>query len=214
MSQLKYLEQERVTPAISQEAVRILHENFRKPWGTTVAFSVDGREYVARIERHWHDPKGTIEPKGPHTGCSVLYYDEASPDTQPDGSRPRFKFSPRSLKRLEGVDERIVRVVRRAIDVTPIDFTIVCGRRTTAEQAACVASGASETMNSRHLTGHAVDVAPWINGAISWAWGDFHTLAPVILRAAEDLAVPLEWGGNWTAPHRADGPHFQIPWGK
>ena len=66
-------------------------------------------------------------------------------------------------------------------------------------------------MNSRHLTGHAVDIAPLDDdGEVSWAWPLYHQLAPVVKQAAKDLGVDLEWGGDWRS--LKDGPHWQLSW--
>jgi uncharacterized protein YcbK (DUF882 family) len=75
-----------------------------------------------------------------------------------------FKLSQRSLNNLKGVDERLQEVVHYAIGVSKIDFGVICGLRTVEEQKALVAKGASKTMNSKHLTGDAVDLMAFISG--------------------------------------------------
>lgn len=121
-----------------------------------------------------------------------------------------FRFSARSLRRMKGVHPDLVRVMHRAIKITPIDFTILEGVRSLATQRRYFAAGKSRTMNSRHLTGHAIDVAPYVNGAISWDWDDFYPLADAVKAAAKAEAVPVEWGGDWR--RFKDGPHWQLPW--
>lgn len=121
-----------------------------------------------------------------------------------------YVLGPRSLERLQGVHPDLVRVVKRAIATTTLDFTVLEGMRTLARQKQLMAQGATKTMNSRHLTGHAVDLAPVIDGAVSWDWPLYHRLAPVVFAAAEEEGVPLEWGGRWTKFR--DGPHWQLPW--
>jgi len=121
-----------------------------------------------------------------------------------------FKFSDRSRKRLEGVHPDLIAVFDLAIQRTPIDFTVLEGLRSRDRQAQLFRSGASKTMNSRHLTGHAVDVAPLLNGAVSWDWPLYYRLEPVIKQAASDLGVSIEWGGDWRS--FKDGPHWQLPW--
>ena len=121
-----------------------------------------------------------------------------------------FVLGQRSLQRLSGVHPDLVQVVRRAIQVTSIDFTVLEGLRTVARQRELVRKGASRTMNSRHLTGHAVDIAPWVNGQVSWDWKWYHPMADAMKKAARELDVPLEWGGDWKT--FKDGPHFQLPW--
>ncbi len=114
----------------------------------------------------------------------------------------------RSRKNLIGVHPDLVRVVKRAIEITDIDFTVIEGRRTLARQKRLVAKGASKTMRSRHLTGHAVDIAPYVDGRIRWDWPLYYPLAEAIKRAAADVGVPVEWGGDWKWK---DGPHWQLP---
>ena len=121
-----------------------------------------------------------------------------------------FALGQRSLSRLEGVHPDLVRVIKRAIELTPVDFTVLEGLRTLARQQRYVASGASRTMRSRHLTGHAVDIAPWVGGAVSWAWPLYHKLAPAVKQAAKECDVPVEWGGDWRS--FKDGPHYQLNW--
>lgn len=122
----------------------------------------------------------------------------------------RFELSDRSRQRLEGVHEDLIRVVERAIAITPVDFTVLEGRRTRARQERLVAAGASMTMNSRHLTGHAVDLGAWLDGDVRWDWPLYHEIASAMQEAAKDLNIALEWGGDWTS--FKDGPHFQLPW--
>jgi peptidoglycan L-alanyl-D-glutamate endopeptidase CwlK len=117
-----------------------------------------------------------------------------------------------SLSKLTGVHPDLVRVIKRAIEITPVDCTVLEGVRTIAQQRANVAKGASTTMRSRHLTGHAVDIAPLANGKVSWDWALYHKLAPAVKQAAKELNVPIEWGGDWKT--FKDGPHWQLPWAK
>ena len=121
-----------------------------------------------------------------------------------------FRFGARSKERLKGVHPDLVAVMNRALQISPMDFTIVEGLRTEARQKQLVAAGASMTMRSRHLTGHAVDIAPWVGGAIRWDWPLFHKLAVAVKSAAGELSVPIEWGGDWRSFR--DGPHWQLPW--
>lgn len=129
-----------------------------------------------------------------------------------------YKLSAKSREKLSGLHPDLVAVVERAIQIAPADFTVLEGMRTVQRQRQLVARGASKTMNSRHLTGHAVDLAPFVDtdgdgqAQISWAWPDYYPLAAAIKRAAVDLGVPLEWGGDWSK--FKDGPHWQLPWKK
>lgn len=119
-----------------------------------------------------------------------------------------FKLSQRSRKRLEGVHFDLVAVVELAIIMTPVDFTVIEGRRTPERQRELYRAGATKTLNSRHLTGHAVDLAPLVKGQVRWDWPLFHQLAPAVKDAAQALGVRIEWGGDW--PRFPDGPHFEL----
>ncbi len=122
-----------------------------------------------------------------------------------------FRFGRRSKRCLVGVHPDLVRVANRAIEISPEDFGIHCGLRTIQEQEMLVKLGKSRTMDSRHLTGHAIDVHPWIGGTIPWDdWPAWTRLAGVIKQAAEIEGVPVEWGGDWA--RFIDGPHFQLPY--
>jgi len=123
-----------------------------------------------------------------------------------------YALGPRSLERLVGVHPDLVRVVKRAIGESPLDFTVLEGLRTVERQKVLFAKGATRTMNSRHLTGHAVDLAPVINGQVSWDWPLYHKLALTVLAAAKDEGVPITWGGSWATFN--DGPHWELPWEK
>lgn len=120
-----------------------------------------------------------------------------------------FILSQKSLRRLEGVNPDLIKVVKRAIQITPIDFIVVEGLRTKERQAYLVEKGASKTMNSRHLTGDAVDLAPIVDNKVSWDWKHYYPLAEAIKQAAKEVKVEVEWGGDWTS--FKDGPHWQLP---
>lgn len=115
----------------------------------------------------------------------------------------------RSLKRLEGVHEDLVKVVKLAIDYSPNTFIVTEGLRTLERQKQLLAAGASQTLRSRHLTGHAVDLAVKVGSEIRWDWPLYSALAVVMKDAAKQLNIPLEWGGDWKFK---DGPHYQLPW--
>lgn len=121
-----------------------------------------------------------------------------------------YKLSDRSLSRLEGVHDDLVRVVKRAIEITEIDFAVLEGVRSEARQKELVEAGASRTMKSRHLTGHAVDLGAWVGGEIRWDWPLYHKIAFAMKAAAAELGVSITWGGDWW--QFRDGPHFQLSW--
>lgn len=123
-----------------------------------------------------------------------------------------FKLGPRSLLRLKGVHPDLVKVVQLAIKLSSVDFTVLEGLRLPERQKALVAAGASQTLNSRHLTGHAVDLGAWIDSEVRWDWPLYYKIADAMKEAATKCEVPIEWGGDWK--NFPDGPHFQLPWSK
>lgn len=116
----------------------------------------------------------------------------------------------RSLSRLEGVHPDLVRVVKKAAVMSSLDFTVLEGLRTQARQKQLMELGATKTMNSRHLTGHAVDLAPMVGGTVRWDWPLYYQLAEVVKAAANSENVPITWGGDWRT--FKDGPHWELPW--
>jgi peptidoglycan L-alanyl-D-glutamate endopeptidase CwlK len=147
-----------------------------------------------------------------------------------------YRLSARSLRNLQGVHPDLVRVVKHAIEDTPVDFVVIEGLRTMSRQQQLVKSGASQTMNSRHITGHAVDLAAWV-GEIRWDMGLYYQIAATMQKVSRYAGVPIRWGGAWVrldtatktpaqlvaeyvASRRAagrkafiDGPHFELPAG-
>ena len=123
-----------------------------------------------------------------------------------------FVLDAHSASRLVGVHPDLVKVVLDCAKngVMPFQFGISEGVRTVQQQVADVAAGRSETMKSRHLDGHAVDLVVLVKGAASWAWPPYYTLADQMKAAAARCGVPIEWGGDWET--LKDGPHFQLPW--
>lgn len=116
----------------------------------------------------------------------------------------------RSLSRLEGVHPDLVRVVKRAAAMSDLDFTVLEGLRTVERQKQLFAQKATKTMNSRHLTGHAVDLAPMIGGKISWDWPLYNRLAKIVKAAAVAENVAVTWGGDFRT--FKDGPHWELNW--
>lgn len=122
----------------------------------------------------------------------------------------KYVLGARSKTRLVGVHQDLVDVVERAIEITEVDFTVLEGMRTLDRQKTLVASGASTTLNSRHLTGHAVDIGAYVGGTVRWDWPLYHKLAKAMKTAAAELKVDMDWGGDWKS--FPDGPHFQLSW--
>lgn len=119
-----------------------------------------------------------------------------------------FRLSSRSRARLIGMHPALTAVVEAAITRTPVDFMITEGLRTAERQAALVKAGASRTTRSRHLTGHAVDVAALVEGQVRWDWPLYGRIAQAFKAAALDMKTPLIWGGDWKTLR--DGPHFEL----
>lgn len=147
-----------------------------------------------------------------------------------------FKLSKRSLSRLEGVNPDLVKVVKRAIKLTKVDFGVTEGLRTLETQKKYVAAGKSQTLKSKHLTGDAVDLVAYVNGTVSWELNIYDDVADAMKAAALELGISICWGAAWTIKditkfdgtmedamnsyidaRRAqgrrpfiDGPHFQL----
>ena len=119
-----------------------------------------------------------------------------------------FSLSNRSRKNLEGVHPDLVKVVERALELSPVDFAITEGKRSPARQLELLGKGASQTKNSRHITGHAVDVVA-CGVADVWAWKHYEAISKAFKAAAAELNTPLTWGGDWHT--LKDGPHFELP---
>ena len=150
----------------------------------------------------------------------------------------KFNLGRTSLKELQGVHPDLFAVVKAAIGLTVQDFAVHDGIRTLAERKKLVAAGASQTLHSRHITGHAVDLVPYINRKLRWEWDPIYMIADAVRSVAGELGTPLRWGGAWdvdftnttdspedmvanyVARRRAqglrafiDGPHFELPEG-
>lgn len=126
-----------------------------------------------------------------------------------------YKLGPRSQSRLKGVHPDLVKVVERAINITTVDFTVLEGVRDPLRQKKLVEAGASQTMNSRHIPGadgfaKAVDLGAWVDDEVRWDWPLYDKVAAAMKKAAAELNVPIEWGGDWKK--FKDGTHFQLPW--
>lgn len=124
----------------------------------------------------------------------------------------KFKFSRQSLAKLGGLHPDLVKVIHRALELTDVDFGITEGLRSKNKQVALVAEGKSQTLNSRHLTGHAIDVVAYVNGKVSWDFGLYERIANAFLKAGAEFDIPIVWGGLWTT--LKDGCHFELHRGK
>ncbi len=119
-----------------------------------------------------------------------------------------FVYGAASKARLREVHPDLQRVAYLALSYSPHDFTITEGIRTLARQKQLKAAGASQTLNSRHITGHAIDFAVLVGGKIRWDWPLYGPVADAFKRAAKELGVPIIWGGSWKSLR--DGPHIEL----
>lgn len=108
-----------------------------------------------------------------------------------------FSWGLRSHQNMSGVHHDLREVMNRAIQLSKVDMVIIEGLRSKARQQQLFNQGHTRTLNSRHITGHALDVVPWINGEISWDWTNYYPVADAILKAAKEVEVPIVWGGAW-----------------
>ncbi|MGF1688350.1 M15 family metallopeptidase [Photobacterium japonica] len=145
----------------------------------------------------------------------------------------QYRLAKRSLQRLAEGHALQEKVVKRAIELCDVDFTVIEVLRTREKQEVLVADGASKTMNSRHLTGHAVDLGAWVNGSVRWDWEHYFKIAKAMQQAAIEYNVRIVWGGCWECINDAgdlkaaqeryiarkkkqgkkpflDGPHFEL----
>lgn len=119
-----------------------------------------------------------------------------------------FRLSVLSRARLKGIHPDLVKVVELALTYTPLDFMITEGLRSLERQRKLKAAGASQTLNSRHITGHAIDFAVLVGGKVRWDWPLYPQVADAFKRAAKELNVPIIWGGDWKSLR--DGPHIEL----
>lgn len=117
-------------------------------------------------------------------------------------------LSDKSIRKLSGVNPLLVNVVKRAIEISSVDFGVTEGLRSFERQREMVRTKKSQTMNSKHLSGRAVDLVAWVNGSISWEWEYYEEIAKAMKQAAKELNVVIEWGGDWKT--LKDGVHFQL----
>ena len=115
-----------------------------------------------------------------------------------------FKLSQRSLDRLEGVKPDLANVVRRAIEITTIDFGVIEGLRSEERQKELVAKGASKTMRSKHLTGDAVDLMAYLDGKACWEIPVYEPIADAMKQAAIECGTEIRWGGAWSVSNLED----------
>lgn len=142
----------------------------------------------------------TDEQTTPSADNAESSLDEPNADDTPSETveKSNYTLSEISLNRLKGVNPNLVKVVKRAIEITGVDFRVQEGLRTIEQQREYVRQGKSQTMNSRHLTGHAVDLVAIVDGQVSWDFEHYCTIAKAIAQASTELGVNIRWGGAWT----------------
>ncbi len=127
------------------------------------------------------------------------------------------KLGQRSLDRLKGVNPSLVAVFKRACETMPFDVTVLEGLRSYERQQELLKQGATKVSISRHMSGNALDIAPY-----PIDWNDlerFQIVAEHMFKAAEELGIVIRWGGTWersfTKPVKwakfLDAPHFELP---
>ena len=119
-----------------------------------------------------------------------------------------YAYGTKSAERLAQVHPDLQKVFNEAIKESPLDFSITEGLRTRERQKALFDAGKSQTMNSRHMTGKAVDIAVIREGEVTWDFKYYQTVADHIKKVAKELEIELVWGGDWQS--FKDGPHFEL----
>jgi peptidoglycan L-alanyl-D-glutamate endopeptidase CwlK len=124
-------------------------------------------------------------------------------------------LSAASEKKLVGVKPALVKVIRRAAEITKQPFQIVQGNRTLAQQRALYAQGRTKpgpivtwTLKSSHIGGRAIDYAALVGGKISWNDKHYPAIAKAFKQAAKELKTPIIWGGDWKKTK--DWGHIQL----
>lgn len=114
-----------------------------------------------------------------------------------------FRLSNQSLNRLNRVHPNLTAVVKRAIELTSIDFGVIEGFRTLEKQREYFDSGRSQTMNSKHLPqrdglSHAVDLMAYVGGGACWEPKVYDEICDAMAKAARENGVAIRWGGAWS----------------
>lgn len=119
-----------------------------------------------------------------------------------------FVLSQRSKDRLKGIHPDLVKVIEEAIKNSPLDFSITEGLRTKERQKELFSAGKSMTMNSRHITGHAVDIAVIKDGTVTWDLKYYRIVTDHLKQVAKTLNIPIICGIDWSS--FIDGPHIEL----
>jgi peptidoglycan L-alanyl-D-glutamate endopeptidase CwlK len=119
-----------------------------------------------------------------------------------------YAFGTKSSEKLSQVHPDLQKVFNEAIKGSPLDFSITEGLRTKERQKELFDAGKSQTMNSRHITGKAVDIAVLVDGKLTWDFKYYQQAADHIKKVAKELGIDIVWGGDWQS--FKDGPHFEL----
>lgn len=119
-----------------------------------------------------------------------------------------FELSQRSVTNLQGVHPDLVRIVEAVIEITPIEFIVIEGLRTPERQKQLLVQGKSQVMNSKHLTGRAIDFMAVLNGTATWDLPVYKQISDVFKQVSAELKIPIQWGGDW--PHFKDSDHIEL----
>lgn len=124
---------------------------------------------------------------------------------------PPYRLSNKSKEVLATVHPDLQKVVRRAIEITQQDFTVFEGIRTLERQQKLVNQGVSKTLNSKHLTGRAVDLVPYVEGKLDFNdWEKFYPIAEAMQQASKELKIPIRWGGTWQPLNQGNKPLKEL----
>lgn len=131
----------------------------------------------------------------------------------------KFIFSQRSKHNLSGVNPLLVKIAYRALEISTADFAVIEGVRTLEKQKENVKKGVSKTLDSRHLTGDAIDILPSaIKPGMEWQPHFFEPVLMAFKQAADEEGVTLRFGKNWKSDPNlpvetrfTDYPHIEIP---
>ena len=119
-----------------------------------------------------------------------------------------YAFGAKSAERLAEVHPDLQKVFNEAIKDSPMDFSITQGLRTKEQQKALFDAGKSQTMNSRHFTGHAVDIAVFRDGEVTWDSKYYIPVIDHIKKIAKSMDIPIVSGGDWVT--FKDYPHIEL----
>ena len=117
-----------------------------------------------------------------------------------------FTLTGADERKLVGVDSRLVNVVRLLAQVSPVPFMVVEGMRMEQRQRQLFRERKTKTLDSKHLRGRAVDIAPLVDGKVSWEWKDFAPLIKAAKECSMSLGVPMTFGYDWGW----DAPHMEL----